>query len=374
MTEDIHSERATAKAKRAVAPVSKSDTAWIDQLGLNEDQGGLLVDVTGKLQVLNRKSTEHAFDIAHQFQRAKSILPAKSFGKWLKPVAGYTVKAANLYISVHEQLGDYKERLISAAVPPTTMFIMARGSHTGIETAIKAFENGERLTGRQVQAIIDADNGIVKSEETPIPLNVPGLAGLKKAAAAKQIEEISLFRAMIASIRQEVEEALKPLERRRPVVKKHLADKIALDCRHAHDLLCSIAVPVTPGLFPYNNWTHGTFDKGTDWYKVQMLLFRAGSAEAWPDRSDFVEWLLYEMLPGFKFILDDEPLPELRLSKMPGAVKLSDYTEANDAEAETTERIDIEDMPSIDFADIPEMPGWATGDERANFEEAIEPA
>ncbi len=78
---------------------------------------------------------------------------------------------------------------------------------------------------------------------------------------------------MIASIRQEVEEALKPLERRRPVVKKHLADKIALDCRHAHDLLCSIAVPVTPGLFPYNNWSHGTFDKGTDWYKVQMLLF-----------------------------------------------------------------------------------------------------
>ncbi len=371
MTEDIHSERATAKAKRAVAPVSKSDTAWIDQLGLNEDQGGLLADVTGKLQALNRKSTAHAFDIGLEFQRAKSIIPAKSFGKWLKPVSGYTVKAANYYISVHENLADYKDRLIAAAVVPTTMFIMARGGESGIETALRAFENGERLTGKQVQAIIDADNGIVKSEETPILLNTPGLVGLKRAAAAKQIEEISLFRAMIASIRQEVEEALKPLERRRPVVKKHLADKIALDCRHAHDLLCSIAVPVTPGLFPYNNWSHGTFDKGTDWYKVQMLLFRAGSAEAWPDRSDFVDWLLYEMLPGLSFILDDEPLPELRLSKMPGAVKLSDYTEANDAEAETTERIDIKDMPSIDLADISEEPAFA---ERADLEEATEPA
>ncbi len=32
----------------------KSDTVWIEQLGLDEDQGGLLADVTGKLQALNR--------------------------------------------------------------------------------------------------------------------------------------------------------------------------------------------------------------------------------------------------------------------------------------------------------------------------------
>ncbi len=56
---------------------------------------------------------------------------------------------------------------------------------------------------------------------------------------------------------------------------------------------------------------------------------------------------------------------------MPGAAKLSDYTQANDAEAETTERIDIEDMPSIDLEYISE---GAAFDERADFEEATEPA
>ncbi len=97
---------------------------------------------------------------------------------------------------------------------------------------------------------------------------------------------------MLDRIRSDVEEALKPLEHGRAVVKKHLADKIALDFRHAHDLLCSIAVPVKPGLFPYNNWTPGTFDKDTAWYKVQMLLFKAGNAEAWPDRLI--------LFPGFR--------------------------------------------------------------------------
>ncbi len=298
MTGYSNINRAEIAAKNEGKNVPKSDTSWVDRLTLDEDQNGILEDVTRKLRLLNRMSTEHAFAIGQEFQRAKAIIPPKSFGRWLKPVAGYSVKAASYYISVHENLADYKDRLIAAAVAPTTMFIMARGAKVGIETALRAFENGERLTGKQVQAIFDADNGIGRSEETPILLNAPGLAGLKKAAAAKQAAEIALFRAMIASIRQEVQAALKPLERRRPVFKKHLADKIALDCRHAHDLLCSIAVPVKPGLFPYNNWTHGTFDKGTDWYKVQMLLFRAGSVEAWPDRSDFVEWLLYEMLSG----------------------------------------------------------------------------
>ncbi len=113
-------------------------------------------------------------------------------------------------------------------------------------------KNGERLTGKQVQAIVDAESGVAKTEEMPILLNTPGLAGLKKAAAARQIEEISLFREMIDRIRHEVEEALKPLEHGRAVVKKHLTDKVAIDCRHAHDLLCSIAVPVVPGFQPYD--------------------------------------------------------------------------------------------------------------------------
>ncbi len=351
MTEDIHSERAAAKAKRAVAPVSKSDTVWIEQLGLDEDQGGLLADVTGKLQALNSRSTAHAFDIGHEFHRAKSILPPKSFGRWLKPAAGYTVKAANLYISIHEQLGDYKERLISATVAPTTMFVMARGNRTSIETALKAFESGEKLTGRQVQAIIDADNGVIKGDGTPILLNAPGLAGLRKAAAAKQIQEISLFHGMIASVRHEVEQALKPLEVGRAVVKKHLTEKVAMDCRHAHDLLCSIAVPVVPGFQSYDRWRHGQFEKGTAWHKVQVLLYKAGAPDAWPDRAELVAWLQNEMLPVLRFILDGEPLPGFALAE---EEEIEDTVLLEDSERHVTdpvERIQIVGWPPLDILD-----------------------
>ncbi len=355
MTEYSNVKRAEIAAKKEGKSVPKSDMSWIDTVATDEDQDGVLRDVTSKLRFLNRMSTEHAFAIGLEFQRAKAIIPPKSFGKWLKPVSGYTVKAATYYISVHEKLADYKGRLIAAAIAPTTMFIMAKGSKSAIETALRAFENGERLTGRAVQAIIDAESDVAKTEQTPILLNTAGLAGLKKAAAARQIEEISLFRSMLDRIRSDVEEALKPLEHGRAVVKKHLADKIALDFRHAHDLLCSIAVPVKPGLFPYNNWTPGTFDKDTAWYKVQMLLFKAGNAEAWPDRIDFVPWLQNEVLPCLRFVLDDEPLPGFPLVEGNKADAAVDNVDRVGTSAETLERTEIPYAPSIDSSDLPEI-------------------
>ncbi|MCD2178236.1 hypothetical protein [Rhizobium sp. C1] len=363
MTEDIRNDRATAKAKGAAAPVSKSDTAWIDQLGLNEDQGGLLADVTGKLQALNKRSTAHAFDIGHEFHRAKSILPPKSFGRWLKPAAGYTVKAANLYISIHEQLGDYKERLISATVAPTTMFVMARGNQTSIETALKAFESGEKPTGRQVQAIIDAENGLTKKDLKPILLNAPGLAGLRKAAAAKELKEISLFHAMIASIRDEVESALKPLEVGRAVIKKHLSDKVAMDCRHAHDLLCSIAVPVVPGFQSFDRWRHGEFERGTAWHKVQVLLYKAGAPDAWPDRAELVGWLQNEMLPVLRFILDGEPLPGFDLIEDESVEETESQEEPGGSSVDDAGRTQIASLPSMDI-DL----GFETDQARALFD------
>ncbi len=78
----------------------------------------------------------------------------------MKPVSGYTVKAANYYISVHENLADYKDRLIAAAVVPTTMFIMARVAKVELKPHSGHLKTGSRLTGKQVQAIIDADNGL----------------------------------------------------------------------------------------------------------------------------------------------------------------------------------------------------------------------
>lgn len=373
MTEYSNVKRAEIPAKKEGGSVSKSDMSRIDTVALDEEQDGVLRDVTLKLQFLNRMSTEHAFAIGLEFQRAKAVIPPKSFGRWLKPVSGYTVKAATYYISVHEKLADYKSRLITAAIAPTTMFIMAKGSKSAIETALRAFEKGERLTGKQVQAIVDAESGVAKTEEMPILLNTPGLAGLRKAAAVKLNEEISIFREMIASIRQEVEEALKSLASGRAVVKKHLADNIALDCRHAHDLLSSIAVPIKPGIFPYNNWTHGTFDKETAWYKVQMLLFKAGNAQAWPDRSDFVAWLQNEMLPCLCFVLDGQPLAGFPLSQTTEAETLCDAAELSGMLGEPNERLEIGHVPSIDISNLPATLGTSTIIAETDSEEMTEP-
>ncbi len=79
MTEYSNVKRAEIAAKKEGKSVPKSDMSWIDTVATDEDQDGVLRDVTSKLRFLNRMSTEHAFAIGLEFQRAKAIIPPKSF-------------------------------------------------------------------------------------------------------------------------------------------------------------------------------------------------------------------------------------------------------------------------------------------------------
>ncbi len=67
---------------------------------------------------------------------------------------------------------------------------------------------------------------------------------------------------------------------------------------------------------------HGHFEKGTAWHKVQLLLYKAGAPDAWPDRAELVAWLQKEMLPVLRFILDGEPLPGFDLVEDEGVEEI----------------------------------------------------
>lgn len=258
-------------------------------------------------QSLGRRTTEQAYDVGDYLSRAKSILPEKALGAWIKAVCKFTPKTGRNYIAVHTNLMDYKERLVSAAVAPTVLFVLAYAERSDVEPVIAAIEAGEQLTVAQVKAMVGVapKKRVASSDEA---LNVGGIAGLRKAAELKTSQDMAQFHGLMAAVLKRVEVAMEPLAKGRAVKKGQLQDAIIYDCRHAHDLLNSIAAPMKAEMVQSMNWRPARLPEGSAWRKVQVLLHRMGGADDWPERTGFVDWLRGEVVPLLRFVVYGEAL------------------------------------------------------------------
>lgn len=249
---------------------------------------------------LSRKSGGHAFDLGRSFAEAKPLVPEKAFGKWLKTFSDYTVRSAWNYISIHENLQDYREQLLRHTVMPTVMFELAKGEPAQIEAVIARMAAGERI---RVKDVREAFGRRPKSSSEAAIFDTAGVAGLRKVAAAKIDEDTAEFQKLMTSILKEVEVALEPLGMKRSVRKGQLSKKVHLDCRHAHDLLNSVAAPLVRDVTTYMNWRSARLPKDTVWRKVQDLLHRMGGEDDWAKGDEFVPWLQNEVVPLFRFVV-----------------------------------------------------------------------
>ena len=279
-----------------------------------------------KITALNRDSTEQAFEKGAIFAEVKSLVPEKSFGQWLKTFSDYKVRSAWNFTSVHERLQDHREQLIASAVLPTVLFELAKGEPAQIENLVGRIAAGERL---KVKDVKEAVGGKPKSDIPP--LDVGGLAGLRKAAEIKLSTDIAEFEKRVKHILVHVGEALDTIERGKRVVKNKLAANIEIQSRHAHDLFKVIVAPIQPHSWNENgNWEIGKLDDGTSWGKVQRLLRQLGGADDWPPAKELNSWLVDEVTPALRFIIHREPLT---------ATPLTASTAASEVESvESTER------------------------------------
>ena len=293
-----NSKKVLAKSV-AMPEAQASDITQVDE--------GALQRAAEKIVALNRKSTEHAYELGETFAEAKALVPEKRFGHWLKQFTDYSVRSAWNYISIHEKLQDYREHLLTHAVTPTVMFELAKGEPTQIEAVVARMDAGERIRVKDVRAALGIKP---KEKEAPALIDFGGMAGLRKAAALKMDQDIAAFNALTSSVLKAVEIALEPLAKKRAVKKGDLHDAIAFDCRHAHDLLNSIAAPLQPDATAHMNWRAARLPADTMWGKVQAVLYRmGGSIEAWPGRDDFVRWLQGKVVPVLRFVVHGEALP-----------------------------------------------------------------
>ncbi|WP_417423056.1 hypothetical protein [Hoeflea sp.] len=271
-----------------------------------------LAEVREGLFSLGRRKTGEAIALGGYLVRAKAILPEKALGKWVKEACGFTPRTARNYIGVAEHLAPHRDRLEAVGVAPTVLFALVGAKDDAIDRVLSALEAGERLTVKQVKAMV----GIVP---TPKPkadnaLDLGGLAGLRRAAEMKTKADMAEFYGMARSILQAVQKALEPLEKNRGVKKGALCDAVVLDCRHAHDLLNSIAAPMEADYAEHMNWRPAHLPEGSAWRRVQALLRRMGGVDSWPDRTKLVPWLQDEVIPALRFVVHGEPLSDATLT------------------------------------------------------------
>ncbi len=240
MTKYTHKKRAAVaqtKPGPTISPAQEDELKWLRDA----------------FQSLGRRTTAQAFEIGGYLVRAKSILPEKALGAWIREVCKFTPKTGRNYMAVHANLLDHKERLEATAVAPTVLFVLAYAEQPDVERVISAIETGEQLTVAQVKAMVGVEvkRKVATTDEA---LNVGGIAGLRKAAELKTAHDMARFHGLMSAVLKRVEKAMEPIAKGRAVKKGMLQDAIVHDCRHAHDLLNSIAAPMKAEMIASMNW------------------------------------------------------------------------------------------------------------------------
>lgn len=289
--------------KKIAATLAATAAAGDEEI--SPEHQGELKELGEGIRSLGRRSTKQALELGGYLARAKAILPERQLGAWVKAICKFTPKCARNYIAIHENLSEYEGRVVEAAIAPTTLVVLAYADKRDVEHVLSAFEAGEQLTVAQVKSMV----GVAKAEKgasSDEVMNIPGLAGLRKVAQSKVDEDAARFLGLSTAILANVEKSLKPLADKKPVVKKTLQEKVVHDCRHAHDLLNSVAAPLVPDATAYMNWRAAKLPEGTVWRKVQDLLQRMGGADNWPERAALVPWLQNEVVPLLRFVVHGE--------------------------------------------------------------------
>src|SRR5690606_41765629 len=106
------------------------------------------------------------------------------------------------------------------------------------------YETGRWLTGDDVRAI--AGMGDAKPKAAADLANMGGIAGLRNLAKAKADMGIGEFAGRLTVMIQDIEEALKPAEQGKRVLKGALAKKIEGSARFARAELQNIALFIEP--------------------------------------------------------------------------------------------------------------------------------
>ena len=300
----------TQKANKAKA--SKTAETFVAP----EEHRPLLSEVSGFIASLGRRDAAEALELGRQLIRVKSVLPEKSFGKWLKLECGMTVRNAwNHTIRVEKFTVEQQELLIAAAVKPTVMTIIATADAPVITELLGRILSGEQFTVSKVKQRIKGDTPAKAATEGG------GANGLRRAVDARVKVDLEVINKLVKRSLKAVELIVADIRKGKHVPKTRLATAVEADCQKAGILLSAVISP-----------------RGSDaplpveWEKARQIISRLGDSPRYPGREEFHDWVVDAALPALRFVVLGEAFPGTAALIGQVAVDIADDGENNTAE------------------------------------------
>ena len=267
-TDNRRAKPAKQSKKNTASPGKRSEPFDYASLGLEPGKLVIIEACVTEIATIGRRTTEQTFAAGDQLRIAVEFIPDRTFGKWVSAECEFTRQHAWTLINIATRLKPHKERLVSARVGSTVMGILAANPDY-IEMVLGEFEAGRRLKVKEVEIIA----GVAKPETATDLDNVGGIAGLRNLAKAKANIGIRQFAERLTAMIIDIEEALKPIEKGKRVLKGALAEKIEMPARFARTELENIALFIEPN----------------------ALLWDLGGQVQW--QPDLVPWLSEYVVP-----------------------------------------------------------------------------
>lgn len=324
----------------------------VKQLSIDEEHQSLVTEVEGHIASMIRKNTDGAYLLGEQLARVKAVLPEKTFGKWVKLRCAYTPRQARYYIAIYEHLQPYRERLVAAGVLPTVMFVLSSAEPDKIEAVLAVFERGERLTVGQVKIKVKPQTDASEQK----PAETGGAAGLRRAVEARVKVDLSVFDKLAKKSLKAVELMCADIRKGKHVAKTKLAAAVETDCQKAGILLSGVISP-----------RGSNAPLSAEWEKARQIIARLGDSPRYPGREEFADWLVEQVLPALRFVVNGEAFAKTgNTSEIVEITEASGDSSVEDQEAEAVAPAnDADPMISEGSSDVePERPtqgepkGW----------------
>lgn len=288
-----------------------------------EEHRPLLSEVSGFIASLGRRDTAEALELGRQLIRVKSVLPAKSFGKWLKLECGMTVRNAWNHTTPVEVLTvEQQELLIAAAVKPTVMTIIATSDAPVITELLGRILSGEQFTVSKVKQRIKGDTPAKAAAESG------GANGLRRAVDARVKADLEVINKLVKRSLKAVELIVADIRKGKHVPKTRLATEVEADCQKAGILLSAVISPRGSDAPP-----------PIEWEKARQIISRLGDSPRYPGREEFHDWVVDAALPALRFVVLGEAFPGTAGAIGQAAVAIADDGEHDAAEHDADQAI-----------------------------------
>ncbi|MHA6685373.1 hypothetical protein [Mesorhizobium sp. A556] len=269
--------------------------------GVEPDKVKALLKIVSEIVSIGRRTTEQTFTLGEQLHIAAGLIEERTFGKWVSAECKVSRQRATTWINIATRLQHHKERMINIGIPATTMGVLAANMDC-VENVLGEYETGLWLTGDDVRAIAGVGNA--KPKTTTELANTGGIAGLRNLAKAKADMGIGEFAERLTVMIRDIEEALKPAEQGKRVLKGVLAKKIEGSARFARAELKNIALFIEPNELNSTAPHIMKFPEGSKWWDLAQLLYDLGGQAQW--NPDMVPWLSDHVVPLLKWAISKE--------------------------------------------------------------------